>query len=137
MSWASVLLTPALERIDTRLPPRVTHFFEVAIGHLHCDARKRPNIQQASRRDSGVLVFLLVLIWSLGMKSVALIAVSHRRDLHCIGGAILVGLYALFAVVIVLWKRHALRSGHSQRRSGGRVPVEHRCQHQGRGRKPR
>jgi cation:H+ antiporter len=177
-----------------RLPARMTHFLEVAIGHVHRDARKRPNIPRASWRDAVVLVFSLVLIvgssfgavhsavslatrwgvsqgvvgtlilaaltsipntvaavglardgrgaavvsealnsntlnifvglclpalligftapspriifaaiWLIGMKSVALIAASHRRGLHRIGGAILVGLYAIFAVVIVLW----------------------------------
>jgi hypothetical protein len=38
------------------------------------------------------------------MTLIALIAVSHRDGLHRVGGAILIGPYLAFAVVIALWR---------------------------------
>ncbi len=43
-------------------------------------------------------------LWLIGMKLVALIATSHRHGLGRSGGALLVALYAAFAVTVVLWK---------------------------------
>jgi cation:H+ antiporter len=43
-------------------------------------------------------------LWLLGMKLVAVAAASHRHGLHRVGGAVLIGLYVVFAGVIVLWK---------------------------------
>jgi len=42
--------------------------------------------------------------WLLGMKLVAVAAASHRHGLHRVGGAVLIGLYVVFAGMIVLWK---------------------------------
>jgi Ca2+/Na+ antiporter len=43
-------------------------------------------------------------IWLLCMKIVTLVAASHHRGLHRIGGATIAMFYLIFAVVIVLWK---------------------------------
>jgi cation:H+ antiporter len=42
--------------------------------------------------------------WLFGMKLVALVAASHRHGLHRVGGALLLVLYFIFALVIIFWK---------------------------------
>jgi len=42
-------------------------------------------------------------LWLLGMKCFALVASSHRNGLHRVGGAVLVGLYLVFALMIIGW----------------------------------
>jgi cation:H+ antiporter len=184
---------PQIARL--RLPSATRRFLEVAIGHVHRDARKRANIPHATWKDGAWALFSLTLIvgssvsavhsavslggrwglsqgvvgtlalaaltsipnviaavqlgregrgaaviseslnsntlnilagvclpalligfappsprilfaavWLVCMKLVALGAASHHRGLHRVGGAVLVGLYLIFALVIVLWK---------------------------------
>lgn len=47
---------------------------------------------------------IFATLWLLGMKFVALASASHRHGLHRAGGAVLVVLYLVFALLIVLWK---------------------------------
>ena len=43
-------------------------------------------------------------LWLLVMKCFAIAASSHRRGLHRGGGAVLIALYLVFAIVIVCWR---------------------------------
>jgi len=43
-------------------------------------------------------------LWLLGMKLFAVVAASHRNGLHRASGAVLIGLYLVFAGVILCWK---------------------------------
>jgi len=47
---------------------------------------------------------IFAALWLFCMKLVAVAAASHRNGLHRGGGAILLVLYAIFALVIALWK---------------------------------
>jgi cation:H+ antiporter len=47
---------------------------------------------------------IFATLWLLGMKCVAVTASSHHRGLHRGGGAVLVVLYLVFALVIVFWR---------------------------------
>jgi cation:H+ antiporter len=47
---------------------------------------------------------IFAALWLPCMKLVALAAASHRHGLHRVAGAVLVGLYLIFAMVIVLWQ---------------------------------
>ncbi len=47
---------------------------------------------------------LFAVFWLLGMKCFALGAASHRHGLHRIGGALIITLYVIFAVVIIFWR---------------------------------
>jgi cation:H+ antiporter len=46
---------------------------------------------------------LFTALWLLGMKIVTLAVASHRKGLHRAGGVLIIGMYAAFAVVLILW----------------------------------
>ena len=51
---------------------------------------------------SGQMIFTAG--WLLGMTAIAIVAAGHRHGLHRSGGAILIGLYLVFAALIALWR---------------------------------
>ena len=44
------------------------------------------------------------VIWLIGMSLVAIVATSFPKGLHRLGGAVIIGLYIIFAGVIVFWQ---------------------------------